>query len=261
MKKISLLLVSLLFFFSFPLFIKAVGSPDIVINEIAWMGTEVSYNDEWIELYNNTNQTINLDGWRLEAEDGSPKINLAGEIPVNGFFILERTDDNTLPEVLAEQIYTGALENSGENLKLYDSLGNLIDSVDCGSGWFAGNNETKQTMERVRPRSDPENWQTSQNPGGTPKARNSLIKESTEVGPLPAQSKEDLVESGSPLLTQEKIVQERSGEKELAAVGEQIPEEIFSPLPILVALGMAIFSAVIILILKKNLTKSSKNVE
>jgi len=150
----------------------AENSLDVVINEIAWMGTSVSYNDEWIELYNNTDSPINLDSWSLKASDGTPNITLTGILPAKGFFILERTDDDTLPEILADQIYTGALGNAGENLKLYDNSGNLIDLVDCSGGWFSGNNETKQTMERKDSQAldnDSSNWQTSQNPGGTPK--------------------------------------------------------------------------------------------
>lgn len=174
---------------------------DAVINEVAWMGTEASYNDEWIELYNNTNQDINLDGWELKAEDESPKINLAGIIPANGFYILERTDDDTLPKILADLIYKGSLGNSGENLKLYDSDGNLIDSVDCSKCWFGGDNETKQTMERKNsrlPGFDPDNWQTSQNSSGTPKSQNSiLIKDDSSLEPesqlLPAKEIQSLV--------------------------------------------------------------------
>jgi hypothetical protein len=52
-------------------------------------------------------------------------------------------------------------------LELYDNAGNLIDSVDCSSGWVAGDNTTKQAMERIG-----SSWQTSENPGGTPKAIN-----------------------------------------------------------------------------------------
>ena len=142
---------------------------DVTINEIAWMGTSVSANDEWIELKNNTSNVINLEGWVLKSADGTPEIKLTGNIVANGFFLLERTDDNTIPEITADLIYKGAMGNNGENLEFYDNFGNLVDEVNCSSGWLAGDNTTKQTMERT-----PTGWQTSENPGGTPKTTNSI---------------------------------------------------------------------------------------
>lgn len=141
---------------------------DVAINEIAWMGTTASANDEWVELHNNTSGTVILDGWVLKAGDGAPEIKLAGIIPANGFFLLERTDDTTVPDITADLVYRGALGNNGEDLRLIDSSGNLIDEADFSSGWPAGDNATKQTMERMVSA-----WQTSQNPGGTPKDINS----------------------------------------------------------------------------------------
>jgi len=155
----------------------------VVINEIAWMGTEISHDNEWIELYNNCNSPINLENWQLLAQDGTPKINLSGTVPEKGYYLLERTDDNTLPEISADQIYTGALGNAGENLELYNLDNYLIDRVICKEDeegnceeWLAGENETKQTMERKNPLlsgEDAENWGKSQNSGGTPKFQNS----------------------------------------------------------------------------------------
>jgi len=155
----------------------------VVINEIAWMGTKTSFNDEWIELFNNTNSEINFNGWSLKAVDGTPDINLTGTIPAKEFYLLERTDDETLSDIPADQIYTGALGNAGEKLELYALDYHLVDRVICKEGqegdckeWFAGNNDTKQTMERKNPRLPGdinENWGTSQEEGGTPKSQNS----------------------------------------------------------------------------------------
>ncbi len=154
--------------------VKAANSLDVVINEIAWMGTSASANDEWLELYNNTSSPITLDGWLIKANDGTPALKLTGTIPSNGFYLLERTDDTTVPHIAANQIYTGAMGNSGEDLKLFDSSNNLIDEVNCTGKWFAGDNATKQTMETLR-QAQGENrvWQTSKNPGGSPKSQNS----------------------------------------------------------------------------------------
>ena len=174
-------------FFSLPLFSRGADFSNVVINEIAWMGTTNSANDEWLELYNNSQNLTNLDGWILKSDDGSPEIKLSGTIPANEFYLLERTDDATIPGMTANLIYKGALENSGEILKLYDNAGNLVDEINCSAGWLAGDNLTKQTMERV----GTTNWQTSQNPGGTPKAKNSQ----TEVRPPPSKTPELTPES------------------------------------------------------------------
>jgi 5-methylthioadenosine/S-adenosylhomocysteine deaminase len=120
----------------------------VVLNEIAWMGTLASANDEWIELRNNTSGPVSLAGWTLTAADGTPSITLSGTIPAGGYFLLERTDDNTVPGVAADQIYTGALGNAGEILSLRDGTTGLQDRVDA---WYAGNSSTRQTMQRVDP--------------------------------------------------------------------------------------------------------------
>ncbi|OIO06977.1 hypothetical protein CO115_03545 [Candidatus Falkowbacteria bacterium CG_4_9_14_3_um_filter_36_9] len=155
--------------FYFGNYIRAANQGEAVINEITWMGTEVSSNNEWIELKNLTGSEINLDGWRLKANDGQPNIALGGIMPANGFFLLERTNNDSALGVSADLIYVGALGNDGEILELYDANGNLIDKIDASAGWPAGDNTTKQTMERKSDGS----WQTSADVGGTPKAENS----------------------------------------------------------------------------------------
>ena len=162
--------------------------PHIIINEIAWMGTTSSSYDEWIELHNTSDQEIDLTDWVLEAADSTLTINLIATISADGYFLLERTDDETISNILADQTYTGTLNNSGENLFLKDSQGNVIDQVDCSESWYTGNDEEKRTMERINPDesgTDPENWQTYTGLGssaidvggnpilGTPKAQNS----------------------------------------------------------------------------------------
>ena len=143
---------------------------DILINEIAWMGNTISASDEWIELFNNTEENINLDGWILKSDDGSPEINLSGSINSKSFYLLERTDDNSIKNIKADKIYSGSISNSGENFILYDNQSTVIDRASFASGWPFGSNTTKQTIER----SDFNSWQTSSISNGTPKENNSL---------------------------------------------------------------------------------------
>lgn len=148
----------------------AQATPDSVyINEIAWMGTAISANDEWFELYNTTNAPIDLTGWTLQAIDGSPSMILTGSIPAHGLYLLERTDDDTVPSVAADGFFSGSISNSGEHLKLITSDGVLVDELNALSGWPGGDNTTKQTLQRINSTT----WQTSVLAGGTPKTPNS----------------------------------------------------------------------------------------
>ncbi|HDZ54239.1 MAG TPA: hypothetical protein ENI19_00925 [Candidatus Nealsonbacteria bacterium] len=191
--KIRFLEIAVFFFLVLFIFVlsnasvQAANPLDVVINEIAWMGTQTAHQDEWIELYNNTSSLISLEGWQLVAQDGVPEIILARTIPANGYYLLERTDNTTVPNIAADKIYIGNLGNNGEYLKIFDAQDDLIDGINYSKGWPAGDNSTKQTMERVNSNltgTIPTNWQTSQNSGGTPKAENSTIESEPEPEPV-----------------------------------------------------------------------------
>ncbi|BCB02393.1 phospholipase D-like domain-containing protein [Bacillus sp. KH172YL63] len=181
-KRISLAVISSLFLLTGGLVQPQEGmeaeaaTQSAVISEVAWMGTTGSYNDEWIELHNPTSSPVTLDGWVLEAQDGSPSINLTGSIPANDYFLLERTSDSTISTVTADQIYTGSLGNSNEILYLKDAAGTVVDEVDS---WYAGDNSTKAAMARVDSSVSgtvSTNWSTAtasyEGGFGTPKAAN-----------------------------------------------------------------------------------------
>lgn len=165
---------------------------DVVINEVAWSGTLDDSYDEWIELYNNTGADIDLVGWTLVAGDGTPSIALNGIIVAQGYYLLERTDDEAVWDIPADQIYSGALEDVGEELVLRDAGDNPIDSANGdGGGWPGGTGSSgtppRASMERIWPgqAGSDENWGTNDGVirnglgksgtpiNGTPRARNS----------------------------------------------------------------------------------------
>jgi hypothetical protein len=122
----------------------------VLINEVAWAGTNASANDEWIELYNPGWQAINLSGWRLAAADGNPDISLSGQIAAGGYYLLERTDDTTISDIPADLIYSGSLINNGEILRLYAPDGEVVDTANLdGGAWPAGSGSPQYgSMER-----------------------------------------------------------------------------------------------------------------
>ena len=178
------------------------AASDVVINEIAWGGTTIDHTHEWIELLNTSDRAIDLTGWRLVSSDGAPHILLhgmlpprSGDAPSIGYLLLERGDDESVPAVAADVIYTGALNDRGEVLFLYDPEGSIVDSANAPArpdepvrSWAAGiggpGYPEPRSMERVNPVSadQPGNWATSRrapdpndlgSSGGTPKRQNS----------------------------------------------------------------------------------------
>ena len=131
--------------------VPAVAEAAVYVNEIAWMGGADDANAEWIELLNSGASSVDLSGWTLVASDGSPTITLSGSIAGGGLYLLERTDDDSVAGVTADQFYTGALGNGGEILTLMNASGAAVDTVTGGTNWanVGGDNATKQTAQRT----------------------------------------------------------------------------------------------------------------
>lgn len=119
----------------------------VIIAEIAWMGSETSANDEWIELHNTGSSAVAVDGWTL-IDDDSLDVSLSGSIPASARVVLERTDDSSALGS-AFLIYTGALSNGGATLTLRDDAGSVEDEVVGGENWenIGGDNDTKETPQ------------------------------------------------------------------------------------------------------------------
>ncbi|HCK67630.1 MAG TPA: hypothetical protein DHW49_15320 [Anaerolineae bacterium] len=123
----------------------------IIISEVAWAGTRASPDDEWIELYNTRPFPIDLTGWRLVNSSGSVDILLSSIIPANGFLLFERGSNNTVFNipVPSNQIYTGALADTNDFLRLRKPDGTIIDTANANSGsWPAGGGSNSASMER-----------------------------------------------------------------------------------------------------------------
>ncbi len=182
-----------------PLRATAAITRDVVINEVAWAGHSGYTGDEWIELYNNTTQTIPLSGWRLYSGDGGPSITLENAIPPQGYYLIERTDDDTVSDIAADwrgSFGTG-LSNSGEVLTLTDDLDNVIDTVNANGGEWPGGSGSPNyySMERINStQADTDaNWASNDgvtrngldaggNPiNGTPKCRNSASSPAADL--------------------------------------------------------------------------------
>ncbi|OGZ45496.1 MAG: hypothetical protein A3C84_04885 [Candidatus Ryanbacteria bacterium RIFCSPHIGHO2_02_FULL_48_12] len=140
----------------------------VEISEIAWMGTADSSTNEWVELH--ATSGIDITGWTLETTDGGLHIALSGSIAPGGYYLIERTDDTTVPGIAADLVvpFGSGLANSGEALVLKDTSGSVVDEVNASGGWPAGDNTTKETMQRSG-----SSWVTAV---ATPKASNTTAE-------------------------------------------------------------------------------------
>ena len=70
----------------------ATDSPPIYINEVMWRGSESSTSDEWFELFNNSDEEIDLSGWSVFDEVKDPNIPMltiaSGSVAPRGYFLV-----------------------------------------------------------------------------------------------------------------------------------------------------------------------------
>lgn len=146
---------------------------DIIINEVAWMGGVRSASDEWVELKNISGSDVDVSGWQL-LNKGGVKVHLSDlknrVIKPGQFVLLERTDDNSAAGAAADLIYSGALGNANDGLRLFDASCGIADEIPVAAHWPAGNKDSKQTMERD---ANGHGWHTSSSAAGTPRRENS----------------------------------------------------------------------------------------
>ncbi len=104
---------------------------------------------EWIELYNNTNDWINLSDWVVKNNYGE-EITLATYLlPPDGYFVLGSCGDESLNGGLTPNYVYGnfTIHESG-SITLFNSVNSLIDEIEYDSSWPI---EAGISCERINP--------------------------------------------------------------------------------------------------------------
>lgn len=179
-------------------------SMSLVINEI--MYEPLTGYAEYVEIYNASEDTINLAGWKL-IEGGGKYFTLSTRtfyLYPNQFFVVA-SDSSILrlyPQLM-DELNSGririvnssdlSLSNSGDIVFIKDIFDNTIDSVAYSPNWHNPDvdNYKGRSLERINPSlnsNDGRNWSTSVNPlGGTPLSQNSVF-----IKKLPSTSKVEI---------------------------------------------------------------------
>ena len=184
--------------------VKSYPAGSIVINEI--MYEPLTGFAEYVEIYNSSNDTINLAGWKI-VEGGEKSFTLTSRsfnLKPGEFFLLASDSSifNLFP-YLRENAFVGniriantsdlSLSNSEDIVILRDLFGNTIDSVAYSPKWHNPDIDDSKgrSLERINSAlnsNDSRNWSTSVNKlGGTPLLSNSIL-----ITKLPSQSKIDI---------------------------------------------------------------------
>jgi hypothetical protein len=164
---------------------------NIVINEINYNSADDFDAEDWIEFYNNSDNTIDLSEWVFkDSEDDHQFVFPANTLLLPDSFIVLVKDNSKFTSCFPDvNNYTGdfdfGLSGGGELIRLYNNEGILIDSViyDDKTPWPEQADGQGATLELINPDSDntlPQNWQASPghgSPGKVNDAYNSLPSE------------------------------------------------------------------------------------
>lgn len=158
--------------------VQAANAGDVVINEIMYHASSDLDNDDYLELYNVTGSTINLDGWCFTAGI-TLCFNSSHSIAANSYIVVSRSTAQTQATYGVTPLaqYTGNLSNSGETVSLTDNNSNLIDTVTYGEAppWppvADGDGPSLELKATHLDNTEPENWGASITP--TPGSENSI---------------------------------------------------------------------------------------
>lgn len=153
--------------------------PAVIINEIMYNSPGV--DEEWVELYNNTDASMDLENWKLLDSDAThpPIVIPAGHsIAAGGYFTIAVATDGSFP-FTPDYDGTGnfALNNGGDNVRLYNNNGILIDAVNYSDGdpWPSEPDGNGPTLSLIDPNTDnslAESWAASDQDIGTPGEEN-----------------------------------------------------------------------------------------
>lgn len=114
------------------------SSDDVVLNEfMAQPQSSVTEADgEWIELFNNTDDWVNLSGWMISNSYGESVMISTYLLPPGGYFVLCGCGDETQNGgVSPNQVFGDFRVRESGSLTLYNSARSVIDHIDYNGGW------------------------------------------------------------------------------------------------------------------------------
>ena len=157
----------------------------VIINEICYKQDAVSDSEDWVELYNNSNQFVDVSGWTLKDSDNLHSFHIKSGrlLKPGGYQVICRSlaaFETVYPSVFNyEGEMNFGLSSNGEIVRLYNQEMDLVDSVRYGVSdpWPEISSGSGYTLALLDPNLDnslAESWDLSLYQLGTPGSDNSV---------------------------------------------------------------------------------------
>lgn len=166
------------------LFFNMSAAGDLVINEINYHSAGSYDTGDWIELFNTKYHSINLNGWTLKDSQNDHIFEFRNRTLAARSYLVVCRDTAQFKDVVHHAMaLTGdlgyGLSGSGDQVRLYNAQGKLVDSVayDDHAPWPVEADGQGKTLELLSDQWDnvlAQNWRASQQTGGTPGQKNSV---------------------------------------------------------------------------------------
>ncbi|MBI4645356.1 MAG: CotH kinase family protein [Bacteroidia bacterium] len=158
----------------------------IIINEINYHSAPDADAGDWIEFYNNSNETINMSGWLFKDNCETHSYFFPQGLTLEPGELVVVVNDNNKFQYVYPNVYNYlsglefGFDNGGEPLRLFDGCMNLLDIVnyDDTLPWPETPDGFGSTLELIDPSYDnnkAESWRANLLLYGTPGTHNGLV--------------------------------------------------------------------------------------
>ncbi|MCD4792550.1 MAG: lamin tail domain-containing protein [Bacteroidales bacterium] len=157
----------------------------IIINEINYNSSDSYDSGDWIEIYNKSDNDINISGWAFFDSNNDNCFTIQyGVIIKAGKYLVLSQDKNLFRSIHSNvdnfiYSFNFGLSNVGELLRLFDDKMNIVDMVEYDDEYPwpvepGGNGFTLELIEENLNNDLPENWRASRYILGSPGDNNSI---------------------------------------------------------------------------------------
>lgn len=172
--------------------------PKVVINEISYNQSSSFNTEDWVEIFNNSDTSINISGWTFKDSDDTHSFIIpeGTELTSNSYLVLCTDTSLFKPLFPSVQNYIGntgfGLSGNGELIRLFDDQMNLIDSLvyDDTAPWPTQPDGNGPTLSLINPDLDNsigENWNSSLGNGTPGKINDIFVNADNEKLRLPLE--------------------------------------------------------------------------